>query len=66
MSTTRKPSQFFKIQFDAQSNAQLNNEQKDFVYLHYVNHTDPEDMVMIIEWLYQQAEQEERQKQEKA
>ena len=30
----------------------MNDEQKKFVWDHYVNYSDPEDMVAILEWLY--------------
>ena len=53
--TKGNPSRFFKIEVDAQGNAQLNSEQKKFVYRHYVMYADPEDMVTILTWLYNQA-----------
>ena len=62
--TKGNPSKFFKIEVDAYGNALLNSEQKIFVYLHYTLYADPEDMLMIIDWLYTQAfELEEWQKQ---
>ena len=64
--TKGNPSKFFKIEVDAQGNALLNSEQKKFVYLHYTLHSDPEDMVELIYWLYNQAfDLEEWQKQSK-
>lgn len=40
-------------------------DQKNFIYLHYVLYADPEDMIMIIEWLKNYAiELEEYKKQE--
>ena len=53
--TKGKPSEFFKIEVDAQGNAQLNSEQKKFVSLHYVKYANPEDMVIIIDWLFTHA-----------
>ena len=47
-----KPSEFFLIKRDAEGLAILNYEQKKFVWLHYVNYSDPEDMVTILDWLY--------------
>ena len=55
------------MEVDDQENALLNNEQKKFVFLHYVNFAGPRDMVIILNWLYTQArELEEMQKQEEA
>ena len=45
--------EFFKIPRDAKGVPRLNKDQKDFVYLHYVQYADPEDMVTILDWLYQ-------------
>ncbi len=47
-----KPSEFFRIKRDAEGLAIPNDEQKKFVYLQYVFHSDPEDMVTILNWLY--------------
>ena len=47
-----KPSGFFVINRDAEGFPILNFEQKTFVWVHYVNYSDPEDMVSILEWLY--------------
>ena len=47
-----KPSEFFKINRDAEGHTNLNDQQKAFVRLHYIDHTDPENMVTILEWLY--------------
>jgi hypothetical protein len=47
-----KPSEFFWIKRDAEGFPILNFEQKTFVWVHYVNYSDPEDMVSILDWLY--------------
>ncbi len=47
-----KPSEFFWIKRDEGGYAIINDEQKIFVWLHYVNFSDPEDMVTILDWLY--------------
>jgi hypothetical protein len=47
-----KPSEFFWIKRDAEGFAILNDEQKKFVWIHYVNYSDSEDMVTILDWLY--------------
>ena len=53
MPTKGYPSKFFKFEsFDESGNVVLNSEQKKFVYLHYVSYADPEDMLMIINWLH--------------
>ena len=55
------------MEVDDQENALLNNEQKKFVFLHYVNFADPKDMVIILNLLYTKAcELEEMQKQAEA
>ena len=54
-----KPSEFFLVKRDAfgfvipnsEGLPNLNDEQKKFVWLHYVNYSDPEDMVTILDWL---------------
>ena len=46
-----KPSKFFVIERDAEDYALLNQEQKEFVWLHYILYSDPEDMVLILEWV---------------
>jgi len=30
----------------------LNKEQWDFILLHYMTYADPEDALMIVDWLY--------------
>ena len=47
-----KPSEFFWIKRDAENVAMLNDEQKKFVWLHYIIYSDPDDMVTILDWLY--------------
>ncbi len=48
-----KPSEFFLIKRDEGGNAIINDEQKSFVWLHYVTYSDPEEMVTILDWLYE-------------
>lgn len=52
-----KPSEFFIIERDASDNAQVKPEQMDFIFLHYMTYADPEDTVMIFEWLHEYAKQ---------
>ena len=50
--TKGKPSSFFIIEYDGEGNPQLNTDQKNFIFLHYISYSDPSDMLMIIDWLH--------------
>jgi hypothetical protein len=47
-----KPADFFLVERDSAGNPQLTKEQQEFVFLHYLLHSDPEDMVTLFDRLY--------------
>jgi hypothetical protein len=49
--TKGKPASFFEMQRDEFGSPLVSIDQKNFIYLHYVLYADPEDMIMILEWL---------------
>ena len=63
--TKGKQASFFVVENDQEGETKVSKDQKDFIYLHYVLYADPEDMVMILDWLHNYAQElEEYKKQE--
>lgn len=53
--TKGKPSKFFKIESDDQGIAQLNSEQKEFMFLYYTAQSSKKDVLDHFDWLFTQA-----------
>lgn len=55
-----KPANFFDLERDSAGNPQPTKTQSDFIFLHYMTYADPEDMAMLLDWLYEYATSYER------
>jgi hypothetical protein len=50
-----KPASFFQVKRDSVGNFFPTIDQLDFILLYYMAYADPEDMEMLLEWLYNHA-----------
>jgi hypothetical protein len=55
-----KPASFFIVERDSAGNPQPTKEQQEFIFLYYVTYADPEDMVTLLDWLFEYANSYER------
>jgi hypothetical protein len=54
-----KKAEFFYFRRDEDGVPVLTQEQKNFIYLHYPTHADPEDMAITLLWLEEFAKEYE-------